>query len=633
MKLIELKVENFRCYQNETTIRIDDLTTLIGKNDIGKSTILEALDAFFNNNIEAGDVTIGSASSTVQITCKFSNISDSIVLDSTVITSLSEEGLLNVDGHLEVCREFSFGGRMSKATFLIANHPSASEIANILTLKNADLKAMASELEVDLSNVNRTKNPELRQAIRQKVGGVRSAMRLKVEGTLDTNNNLKAIWSSLSKYLPIYSIFKVDKSLSDKDADVQDPMKSAIKQALSLPDIEAKLQEIENRVREEVTAVAEETIANLANIDSSLAESLRSEFSKDPSYSSVFNLSLLDQHDIPVNKRGSGVRRLILLSFFQAQAERKKADLSAPAIIYALEEPEASQHPNHQLILIEAMKRLSDQDDTQVIFTTHSANLAREIPVEALRFLHKNAEDDLVIDMGTLPDGDEPNEGIIQEVINTLGLLPNPADKVRVILYVEGPNDIEALKRYSEIISESPEHNPGIRNFCELDSIGYVVTGGSTLKDYINKKYLHGLGKPEVHIYDGDVGSYRNIVERMNRENNPLRIGFITQKLMLENYLHHEAIISAYQNTGRDTFEIAEITDDENVPEKVAKALHENTGLNWDSLTDDKKKDKKSRVKKFLNTKVLEHMTADLIDERGGIEEIREWFIKILSYC
>ena len=47
MKLREIILKNFRGYYAETRITIDDLTALIGKNDVGKSTILEALDIFF----------------------------------------------------------------------------------------------------------------------------------------------------------------------------------------------------------------------------------------------------------------------------------------------------------------------------------------------------------------------------------------------------------------------------------------------------------------------------------------------------------------------------------------------------------------------------------------------------------
>ena len=50
MKLKSIKIKNFRGYHNETELQFDDLTALVGKNDVGKSSILEALDIFFNEN-------------------------------------------------------------------------------------------------------------------------------------------------------------------------------------------------------------------------------------------------------------------------------------------------------------------------------------------------------------------------------------------------------------------------------------------------------------------------------------------------------------------------------------------------------------------------------------------------------
>ncbi len=47
MRIKQLKLENFRVYKEEAIFEFDKLTTFVGKNDIGKSSILEALDIFF----------------------------------------------------------------------------------------------------------------------------------------------------------------------------------------------------------------------------------------------------------------------------------------------------------------------------------------------------------------------------------------------------------------------------------------------------------------------------------------------------------------------------------------------------------------------------------------------------------
>lgn len=67
MKLKSLHLQNFRGFKDYTSIEFDDLTCLIGKNDAGKSTIIEALYYFFNEGgsdgitkIDKEDLSVGS---------------------------------------------------------------------------------------------------------------------------------------------------------------------------------------------------------------------------------------------------------------------------------------------------------------------------------------------------------------------------------------------------------------------------------------------------------------------------------------------------------------------------------------------------------------------------------------------
>jgi len=46
MKLRKVAIKNFRGYSERIEFSVNDITALIGKNDIGKSTILDALDTF-----------------------------------------------------------------------------------------------------------------------------------------------------------------------------------------------------------------------------------------------------------------------------------------------------------------------------------------------------------------------------------------------------------------------------------------------------------------------------------------------------------------------------------------------------------------------------------------------------------
>jgi putative ATP-dependent endonuclease of the OLD family len=629
MKLVKLKLKNFRCYQKETYFLIDDLTTIIGKNDIGKSTILEALDCFFNDKIDQSDLSNNADNNSVEVTCCFENIPDQIILDTTVPTSPTEEGILNKENQLEIKKVFSFAARKSIAIFIVGNYPNDPRLSKLLSMKNSALKNYAEELTVDLEGINKTKNPPIRKKIRDFIGGERTITEFKVDGNVDAEDNLKAIWSSLKNKLPVYSLFKVDKKLDDKDGDIQDPMKLAVSEALALPEIQELLDQVEAKVKAASTAVADKTIEKLKDFDEAISERLKSDFNKNPTYDKIFDLTLLNENNIPLNKRGSGIRRLVLLSFFQAQAEKRKAEDNSPAIIYAIEEPETSQHPNHQKMLIDSLIRLSEQQNVQVLFSTHSANLVREIPIHALRYISLDDQGNINIESGeNIVDGSE-NEAVILKIINTLGILPNPADRIKVLLYVEGNHDVNALKRYSNIINAN---DPEILNLSSSKAVGYVITGGSALKHYIEQKHLEGLGKPEVHIYDNDVAEYKTAVAKINSETNPKKVAFNTTKLELENYLHHDAILEAYAENGLNTLVLNPIDNNHDVPLLVAEQVYIAGGGDWTVVDLEKRKEFASDKKKLLNTKAVEKMTIDRIIERGGYDEICLWLNTIKQF-
>lgn len=621
MKLIRLKLKNFRCYKDLTILDIDHLTCLIGKNDHGKSTILEALDVFFNDKADKGDYSV-DGDGPMEITCTFDELPKKVVLDSTFETTFAEEYLLNADGHLEIQRIYNMSAKsLIKSVNIVCEHPDNPILSTLLSMKNAKLKSLAlDELKMDLKGVPKSKNPPLRAAIRNSLKGGITPTVIKVEGGLNGEDNLKEIWSSIKSLLPIFSLFKVDKNISDKDQDVQDPMKVAIKESLAISDIKSKLEEIQTAVRVASTAVAESTIEKLKDIDPQLAEKLKSEFTKEPKWDGIFDLTLLNDKGIPLNKRGSGVKRLVLLSFFQAQAEKRKLDSNAPAIIYAIEEPETAQHPNHQQILIKSLIELSQRDNVQVLFTTHSANLVKEIPIESLYFVTRDSET-TIIEKGYNLETEQTNNETLDRIIDSLGILPNPKNLVDVLVFLEGIHDINALCNYSKLFSE---HDKNYVDLHDNRKYAFVIAGGGNLRFYVDNKYLDGLPHPQVHIYDNDDAEYVKKVEKLNQEAG--KKAFNTGKLMMENYLHHLAIEEAYADENI-IINVPEITDDINVPRLIAQLVHnsDKQASDWETISEKNKKDKISRVKKILNNKAIKKMTIERLKERLGFDDIASW--------
>ena len=133
----------------------------------------------------------------------------------------------------------------------------------------------------------------------------------------------KKVWEQLKPQLPMYALFRSDRPSQDGDEEVQSPLKFAITQALK--EMADDLKKIEDAVRLRAEDVAKRTLEKLNEMDGRLASELKPFFKTDPKWD-VFKFGLVGDNDIPINKRGSGVRRLILLNFFRAEADAGKTE-------------------------------------------------------------------------------------------------------------------------------------------------------------------------------------------------------------------------------------------------------------------------------------------------------------------
>lgn len=408
MKILKVKLENFRGYKDETVINFNDLTVFVGKNDIGKSTVLEALDIFFNDGkgvvkIDKDDVNKQAKEEgnlETKITIVFDDLPNEITIDTTNPTTLTDEYLLNIDGKLEVIKKYSNAG--SGKVFIKANHPTHNNCSDLLLKKIRDLQTILTNN--DITCENRAKSAVVRKAIWEHYASELELQEIEIDVTKEDAKN---IWEQLKKYVPLYSLFQSDRKNSDGDSEVQNPMKLAVQEILKDRVLQQKLLEVANEVERKLQEVASNTLEKLNEMNPDIAESLTPIIPTADSlkWNEVFkSVSITGDEDIPINKRGSGVKRLILLNFFRAEAERRQREENTPSIIYAIEEPETSQHPSHQRKLIEAFIELSNADRTQIILTTHSPAIVKMLDFEHLKLIKdENGKEIVNIERADLP--------------------------------------------------------------------------------------------------------------------------------------------------------------------------------------------------------------------------------------
>lgn len=616
LQISSIYIKNFRGYKQETKTTLNNLTAFVGQNDAGKSTLLEALDIFFNDGknivkMEKSDINVDSDSIETVIGVSFIGYPEEIIVDSSVPTSLKDEYLLNQNLELEIHKVYKNGSL--KETFLIANFPNSEICKDLHIRKTPELKITAEKLGLTIDD--KRKSSLFRKAILNSIKNpVLEEIRIPVD-----QEGAKQIWNGLKDYIPLYELFQSDRKNQDQDSEIQNPMKLLIKELMRDETILEPLQQVYEKIVKESKKLAEQTIEKLSEMNPDIAKELSANF-EDPAWEKVFKFTLETDQGIAVNKRGSGVRRLILLNFFRAEAERRRNERNVPNVIYAFEEPETSQHPNHQKMLIEAFKDLANSDVNQVILTTHSPAIAKMLPIESLRLITKNYAGDTIIR--------ETSDDMLSDIADNLGILPNieldNVNRVKLAICVEGKNDINFLRNINNNILS-------FKKIIDLNDPQIIIIpmGGSTLQFWVNDNYLEKLKLAQLHIYDSDVGSnvphkYKKYIDIINTRANS--IGFETSMREFENYLTPEYVLEKYPKCfDKSTTDWTTL----DIPELIAKITHESdpsSSKSWEELKDEKKKNKKGNAKNRINNELIFEVSEKQLKNSDCYNEIEKWF-------
>jgi len=627
MILKGLKLENFRSYQNFTIDFDENLNVIIGRNDIGKSTILEALDIFFGQErikIEIADknVFVGNFMS---ISCLFKiDTNQDYLIDTDVRTNLKDEFLLNADGYLEIKKVWDCSKdkltATSLKTYLICNYPKEFSKNPLPTLKIEDLKKVLEKKEnssIAFSLHDKINNNELegieigpygsdmdskipieidkrkRADIRRAIYQVLEDKELRnIEIPLDKEDG-KNIWESISKDLPLFFLFQSDRANKDSDKEVQDPLKVITKTAIE--NVIDKLDEVKELIRQNAETIGNETIKKLEEMNPDLAKVLKPDVSN-KAWDTLFSFSFIGDDNIPMNKRGSGVRRLILLNYFRAEADRQNTNNKN--IIYGIEEPETSQHPNHQQLLIDALIEIANKENHQVLITTHSPEIAKQCKNENLILIDsKDGKNILVKD-----------DFKLKSIVKTLGIT---AYLSKLVICVEGENDRAFLLNINQNV-------PELKSIIDItkEGINIIPMTGSTLIRWIERDYLDGSNIIEFHVYDRDSDlKYKDSIEQLKSRGNG-SCGILTQKLEFENYIAPEL----YENKFKVDCSTIKDWDNQDIPQFV---------MNKSSMFKEKNGEAEKIVKSIANGSLSKQMTMELFEKIHAFDEIKDWFLTI----
>lgn len=201
----------------------------------------------------------------------------------------------------------------------------------------------------------------------------------------------------------------------------------------------------------------------------------------------------------PVEQLGKGMRSIYMLSLLEACVEGQKRTSS----IIMMEDPEIFLHPQLQKTSGNILYRISKK--SQVIFSTHSPNLFYNFNSRQIRQIYP--------DENSMTSMREQTD--IGAILNDLGYAANDLMNVSFVFIVEGKQDKSRLplllkKYYSEVYDSEGR----------LSRIAIITTNSCTnIKTYANLKYMNQIYLKDqfLMIRDGDGKDAEKLAEGLCR--------------------------------------------------------------------------------------------------------------------
>lgn len=563
MRAVRVAVQGFGPFRERVSIPLEPFTTIVGKNDVGKSFFLRALDLFLNDVQFPPELAhvprIEGLDPYVELT--FTEFPTALELESGVPTTLTEENLLDRDRLLTVRKTYS-PPDPKKVEWSVATYDFDEDtFAALGVLKEEDLnqRGTAAGLTFPRSspgNTNKSKREALRTVALQR-GTPRSDRMVVLPARSQLITFLKSIF-------PAYTLFLAESSTDTSGSVFQAPFRPLIRAATCDTALVGPRTALETGVQTAVQAEVSDLFTEFQEYtDEFTGFQAQVAFSWDKA--AVVSIQGTDRQGVtqPIDQRGSGFRRLLMVAMFRYLA--KKAIGGAGNQVFAVEEPENSLHPGLQRDLVDSFRKLSRGGANQIIITSHSPVLAGAAEPNALVLITRSGGKSEAAFAGRLN---------VLEIAHELGV--EPADQItmyRAIVFVEGPKDVDALNVISRTLREAGE----IPASLEEAGVGVIPCGGDNLKHLVTRGMLQRLNRRFAVLIDSDRTSASASIgqSKLNWKQSCEAAGglfVILRKRELENYLHQDAIVRgggpAYQV---DDFSDIKASCGENVSRYFAK--------------------------------------------------------------
>lgn len=431
MKIIKVKVENYRLLKKFSLDLEDQLSLIIGKNNTGKTSVLTVLDKFLNerNKFSYDDFNID-----------FKTDLKSKIESATELTKEEFDKFNDLGIKLKLFIEYSDSDNLSSINRVMMDlNPSNNNIVLRFdyTLNFNNYKTLRSDYSIfkNCENDKNTANPSYKQKgffeffkqnylsyfqLNRKTIGFDPISKLEIDSEYIDLIKEKINIAEIVNFKYISAKRGVtnsdsDKTLSSQTSKIYERAEISETHSDVINKFKTKLDEADQSLSDIYKALFSETIQKVKNFGGITVNESEIEIISTLQHQKLLdgNTTVVYKHDaenqLPEHYNGLGYMNLISMIFeieIQLQDfKREKSSRPADINLLFIEEPEAHTHPQMQYVFIKNIKRLlgegirredGENRNLQYIISTHSSHIVADSDFDDIKYLKKVNTNDVV---------------------------------------------------------------------------------------------------------------------------------------------------------------------------------------------------------------------------------------------
>lgn len=573
MYLSKIEIKNYRGIKEKVEINLSKFTSIVGKNDSGKSIVLNAIASFLDiKNYPIVESDFNDLNKSIDIKVTFYNeYMYEILLEHFKPKMKKDVGLRDFIDNIVFNNELTIIKRISKVgkkfdyEKIIIRDFEEDEFSFLYTKSEQELLELIKKYKINIPVEGKGKNSKIEKIKYIKKYCIDRGFKT-IEREVEDSYKILSLLPSVELFEADYGL-KVDTSFKTQ----------TVSEIMDLFDNKSEdFSKIEEEIINEMDKEAQSIQKYMDEYVSIKKVSLEPNISwKDAIKSVSVNFQFEnDDKMIPMSHKGTGYRRLFMVARFRYLAEKQKGN----NIIYLIEEPETFLHPELQNDLLNALLEISENN--QVIITTHSPVFVGATNIDAVILCKKKKQSKYYSSLKA-PD----KRDFILNIAEELGVKPyyNLRDDYNRILFVESKNDIEFFNIICEkLLNKSLKNN---RQVLVLPFGG----GDGNIDSIINIEFFSKSKRQIFVIIDSDKDKsdkYKSQLQLKEKLENKYKANvYLLKKSYIESYYHPRALERRYK-IDKEIFDF--FKDEEKVVEKI-KMIAKKEGIEFLAKRKDKK--------------------------------------------